>query len=160
MFGLRWIDWLVIIITGLIICSMLININQLVISKGIDLFSVSSPLVFPFLICISMLICWFITIYSDIKSAHKKIYEESPKELLHDIGIVIVFIIGVLIYTAVIGKVGFIFGTILFLIVTMVFMNYDEPKMAVKIKNAAIVSFVTVPLLYYIFHEVFRVMLP
>lgn len=160
MFGLRWIDWLVIIIVGIIICSMLININELVVSKNIDLFSVTSPLVFPFLIGISMLICWFVTIYSDIKTVHKKTYEESSKELLYDIGIVIVYIIGVLIYIAVIGKIGFIFGTIIFLIIAMVFMNYDEPKVAVKIRNAAIVSFITVPVLYYVFHEVFRVMLP
>lgn len=157
---LRWIDWLVIGIVGFIVAFMLLSIINLVNNQGIALFSTESPLVFPFLIGVSMLVCWILTIFLELKKAKKKQSTGESKELLHDILVALIFIIGVLIYTVVIDIIGFMVGTILFLIIGMVFMNYDESKMVIRIKNAAIVSCITVPLLYFVFHEVFKVMLP
>lgn len=157
---LRWIDWLVIGIVGFIVAFMLFSILDLVNNKGIVLFSTESPLVFPFLIGISILVCWILTIISDLKKAVAIQSADDSKELLHDVFIALIYVIGVLSYTVVINQVGFIVGTIVFLIIGMVFMNYDESKYVLRIRNAAIVSCITVPLLYFVFHEVFKVMLP
>ncbi|WP_312815794.1 tripartite tricarboxylate transporter TctB family protein [Sedimentibacter sp.] len=156
---LRWIDWLVIAIVGLIVAFILISIYGIVNSKGIELFSVTSPLIFPFLVGVTLLVCWILTIIKGIKNAVTTNKDDS-KELLHDMVVAIIYIIGVLTYSLVIDKIGFILGSILFLITGMVFMNYDEEKYSKKIINAAIVSCITVPVLYYVFHEVFKVMLP
>ncbi len=157
---LRWIDWLVFAIVGFIAAVILISIAGFISNNGIELFSVTSPLVFPFLIGVTISICWIITLITEIKNSPEKRQYAESKELLHDVGVAITYIIAVLIYSAVIGKIGFIIGTIIFLIIGMVFMNFDEANMVKKIGKAAIVSCVTVPLLYYVFHEVFRVMLP
>ncbi|MGD9568777.1 MAG: tripartite tricarboxylate transporter TctB family protein [Sedimentibacter sp.] len=157
---LRWIDWLVFIIVGFIIGFMLFSIMDIVNNKGIALFSTESPLVFPFLIGVAMLVCWILTIILDVKKAGAKHTAEESKELLHDILVALVYVVGVLIYTVVIDIIGFLIGTILFLIIGMVCMNYEESKIVMRIRNAAIVSCITVPLLYYVFHEVFKVMLP
>ncbi len=155
---LRWIDWLVIGIIGFIIAFILISIVNFV-NSGIELLSVYSPLVFPFLVGISMLICWILTIVFDIKRGGIKPDEDS-KELLHDIGVTFTYVIAVLIYALVIRKLGFMIGTILFLAIGMIFMNYDERNMGKRVLSATLVSCITVPLLYYVFHEVFKVMLP
>lgn len=154
---LRWIDWLVIGIVGFIVAFILVSIVGFV-NSGIELFSVYSPLVFPFLIGVSMLVCWLLTIVLELKKGAKS--SENSKELLHDIGVACFYVIAVLIYALVIRKLGFMVGTIIFLAVGMIFMNYDEEKMGKRVINAAIVSCITVPLLYYVFHEVFKVMLP
>lgn len=157
---LRWIDWLVFAIVGIIVSVIMVSIAGFVNNNGIELFSVTSPLVFPFLIGVTILICWIITIIKDIKSATEKRSHAESKELLHDVGVAIMYIIAVLTYSVVIGNIGFMIGSIVFLIIGMVFMNFDEDKVVKKIGKAAVVSCVTVPLLYYVFHEVFRVMLP
>lgn len=157
---LRWIDWLVIGIVGFIVAFIFISITGFVNNQGIELISTESPLVFPFLIGVTLLVCWILTIILDIKKANAKQSFEESKELLHDIIVAFIFVIGVLIYTVVIDIIGFMVGTILFLIIGMAFMNYDESKIVIRIRNAAIVSCITVPLLYYVFHEVFKVMLP
>lgn len=155
---LRWIDWLVITIVGLVIAFILLSIMKFVNKDGIELFSVTSPLVFPFLVGITLLVSWIITVIKDITG--ENIAKESSKDLFHEITVAVIFIIGVLIYALVIKKIGFIVGSIIFLSIIMVFMNYDEVKMAKRVTRAAIVSCVTVPLLYFVFHEVFKVMLP
>lgn len=157
---LRWIDWLVIGIVGFIVAFILISIFSFVSKDGIELFSVESPLVYPTLIGVSMLICWILTIIKEIRNADQKKSQAESKELIHDVLVALGFVVGVLVYTLVIDIIGFMVGTILFLIIGMVLMNYDELKLINRIKSAAIVSCITVPLLYYVFHEVFRVMLP
>jgi hypothetical protein len=156
---LRWIDWLVFGIVGFIVAFILYSIYGFVNNDGIELLSVYSPLVFPFLIGITLLICWVLTIINEIRIVGNEQSQDS-KELMYDISIAVIYIFGVLIYSFVIGKVGFIIGSVLFLIIGMVFMNFDESNMIIRIRNAAAVSCITVPLLYYVFHEIFKVMLP
>lgn len=155
---LRWIDWLVIGIVGFIIIFMFLSIVGLV-NSGIELYTVYSPLIFPILIGVSMLVCWIITIILDIRKGTEHLGEDS-KELLHDVAVAFVYVIAVIIYALVIGKLGFKVGTIIFMIIGMVYMNYDEKNMGKKVINATIASTVTVFVLHYVFYEVFRVMLP
>lgn len=160
---LKWMDLLVIAIVGLVVAFILLSILDFVNKDGIELFSVTSPLVFPFLVGVTLLVCWILTLIKEIKNAGAKKSEESPNEpneVLHDTIIAVIFIIGVLIYAVLIKKIGFIIGSILFLSIIMVLMNYDESKMLKRVGKAAIVSCVAVPLLYFVFHEVFKVMLP
>jgi hypothetical protein len=155
---LRWIDWLVIGIVGFIIAFILISIVGLV-NSGIELSTVYSPLIFPVLIGVSMLICWIITIILDLRKGTEHLGEDS-KELFHDIAVAFFYVIAVIIYALVIGKLGFKVGTIIFMIIGMVYMNYDEKKMGKRIINATIASTITVFALHYVFYEIFRVMLP
>lgn len=155
---LRWVDWLAFIIVGFIIAFIFISINGF-INKGIELFSVYSPLVFPTLVGVSLLIFWVLTIILDLRKGREST-DEGSSELAHDIVLAILYIIVIIIYALVIKKLGFMAGSILFLIIGMVYMNYDECKLFIRIRNATIVSCITVPLLYYIFYVVFRVMLP
>lgn len=155
---LRWVDWLAFIIVGFIIAFIFISINGF-INKGIELFSVYSPLVFPTLVGVSLLVFWLLTIILDLRKGIESTDEESG-ELAQDIVLAIVYVIVILIYALIIKKLGFMAGSILFLIIGMIYMNYDEGKLFIRIRNATIVSCITVPLLYYIFYEVFRVMLP
>ena len=155
---LKWNDWLVIGIVGFIVGFMFISIVELV-NSGIELYSVYSPLIFPILIGISMFVCWVLTIIIELRKGTNHSSEDS-KELLYDVAVAFVYIVAVIIYALVIEKLGFKVGTIIFIIIAMVYMNYDEKNMVKRIINASIVSTITVFALHYIFYEVFRVMLP
>jgi hypothetical protein len=52
------------------------------------------------------------------------------------------------------------FASIAFLSVTMIMLNTNEGKIASKAGKAAVASIFTVPILYYVFHGIFNVMLP
>lgn len=155
---LKWNDWLVIGIVGFIVGFIFISIVELV-NSGIELYSVYSPLIFPILIGISMFVCWVLTIIIELRKGTNHSSEDS-KELLYDVAVAFVYIVAVIIYALVIEKLGFKVGTIIFIIIAMVYMNYDEKNMVKRIINASIVSTITVFALHYIFYEVFRVMLP
>ena len=155
---LKWNDWLVIGIVGFIVGFMFINIAQLV-NSGIELYSVYSPLIFPILIGVSMLVCWVLTIIIELRKGTNHSSEDS-KELLYDVAVAFVYIVAVIIYALVIEKLGFKVGTIIFMTIAMAYMNYDEKNMVKRIISALIASTVAVFALHYVFYEVFRVMLP
>lgn len=117
----NWVDWLIFMFCGLILLFMIKSIVGW-INTGIVLFSVTSPLVFPFLVLCSMFICWLLTIIGEIKRAIKtEENEEYKKHLNSNIKISGIYALGVLVYTIVIDKIGFLYGSIAFLILGMVF---------------------------------------
>jgi hypothetical protein len=158
---LRWIDYLVFAFIGLVIFFIMSSIFGWVTNNGIELFTVDSPLIFPFLVGAAMFVSLVATIALDLlryRNVQKD--EEKSKELFNDLKMVMIYVLGVLAYCLTIEKIGFVVGTVIFLIIGMVFMNYDEMTVVKKIRNAAIVSCIAVPVLYFIFYKVFNVMLP
>jgi len=119
-------------------------------------------LIFPFLVGCGTFICWILIVIKEIKLANKA--EDSAKgnmkEINADMKVAGIYAIGVFLYTIVIDKIGFLIGSVIFLILGMVYMNYDNIKIIQKIKSAAVVSVIAVPTLYFIFYKVFNVMLP
>lgn len=157
---ISWIDWLIFIFCGLILSLMLKSLTGW-INSGIKLFSVTSPLVFPFLVLCSMFICWTLTIIGEIRKAiHTEDDEEYKKCLNSNVKTAGIYALGVLVYTIVIDKIGFLNCSIVFLVLGMVFMNYDNIPISHKIRKAALVSVIAVPTLYLIFYKVFNVILP
>lgn len=158
---LGWIDWSIYIFVGFILAYMAKSIYGWVNINGIELFTVTSPLIFPFIVFLGMLICWILTIIKETKKAIRSEENETEKKALNaNIKTAGIYAIGVLAYIFVIDKIGFLYGSIFFLILAMVYMNYDDTKMIVKIKSATIVSVIAVPTLYFIFYKVFNVILP
>lgn len=161
---LRWIDWLVVFFIGFIIIFIFVNIGSFV-NKGVSLFAVDSPLVFPVLIGISMFVCWVIAIEIDIKKANiaerseEEIGRES-KELIEDIKSVLIYLFGVYVYIFALGQLRFLAASILFVTLGMVYMNYEQTNIPKRFLNAGLVACITVPVLYFVFYKVFNVMLP
>lgn len=161
---LGWIDWLIFIFVGCVLVFMSKSIYGWVNTNRIELFTVTSPLIFPFIVLCGMFVCWILTIIKEVNNAienkenAKEIKER--KEINANVMVAGIYAIGVLVYTLVIEKIGFLYGSIFFLILGMVYMNYDDTKILIKIRSAAIVSIIAVPTLYFIFYKVFNVILP
>lgn len=155
------IDIFVYAIVASIIAIILGSIVNWVNKDGLVLFETTSSLVFPFMIGIALLIILILTIISDLRFAAKNHdSSENKGELAHDVLLAGLYAGGVLIYTVVVPILGFIVGTIIFLALIMILMNYEEINLKKRALKAVVVSAVAVPVLHYVFYEVFKVMLP
>jgi hypothetical protein len=155
-----WVDWVLFIFCGLILAVMLKSLIGWT-NSGIALFSATSPLVFPFVVLCGMFICWILTIIKEIKKAqHTEEDGEENKLLNSNVRMAGVYATGVLLYGIIVSRLGFLITSIIFLIIGMVYMNYDEIPIIHKIRKAALVSVIAVPTLYFIFYKVFNVILP
>ncbi len=157
---INWVENLIFIFIGLIVAFIMFSTYGWVQNDGIELFSTTSPLIFPFLIGIVMLVCLISTIFVEMKKSKEENKDETSDEFLYDLKKVVIYTLGVIAYALVIKKIGFLVGTGVYLIIAMSYMNYEEQKIEKKAGRAAIVSFVAVPLLYFIFYKIFHVMLP
>lgn len=162
MWSARIFDWAAKAFVAFICTVMFINIASLLAIEKIDLFSIDSPLLFAFLIAVTILICFIITVYKDYKAgkASKKMQEDSSAEIIDELARVMFFIAGVYLYSLVVKYMHFIFGSIVFLTIGMIWLNEYKVKIGTKLVKAVIACIITVPILYYVFHGVFNVMLP
>ncbi|WP_409228136.1 tripartite tricarboxylate transporter TctB family protein [Gudongella sp. SC589] len=159
---LGWLDYLIYLFIGAIGAFVMISIRNWMVIRNLALFSTTSPIIFPFLIGTALLVFILLTIISDIRRVKKNEVEdeEDYKDISVDLGMAVLYSAGVVIYTYVIRKISFLPGTILFLIIAMMVMNYEEMNLGKRVGKAAIVSFVAVPVLYFVFYKIFNVMLP
>jgi hypothetical protein len=156
------LDWVAKVFVLFIISFMFINIATLLVSEEINLFAIDSPLLFAFLIGITMLICFIITVLGEFKADRtaNKAPEDSTEEVLIELRNVFLYTLGIFIYSLLVRKLHFMLASIAFLSVTMIMLNTNEGKIASKAGKAAVASIFTVPILYYVFHGIFNVMLP
>lgn len=155
------IDLAIYAIVGGIVAIVLTSISKWVNKDGMKLFETTSSLVFPFLIGVALFIFLILTIISDYRNAYEEKNDgEDKNDLGHDVLMAGIYAIGVLIYAFVVPILGFIIGTIVFLAIIMILMNYEETNIGKKAIRAFAVSAVTVPVLHFVFYQVFKVMLP
>jgi predicted membrane channel-forming protein YqfA (hemolysin III family) len=161
---LGWLDFVIYLFIGAIGIFVMISIKTWMDTRDMELFSTTSPLIFPFLIGSALLVFLILTVFSDIRKSKDNDAvnenEEDDKELTLDVGMAVFYSIGVVVYTFVIRKISFLPGTILFLVIAMGMMNYEELKTGHRIGKATVVSLIAVPILYFVFYKVFNVMLP
>jgi hypothetical protein len=156
-----WVENLIFIFVASIVAFIMYSTYRWVQYDGIELFSTTSPLIFPFLIGIVMFVCLISTIIVETKNSKEATNSnETSDEFLYDLKRVVIYTLGVIVYALVIKKIGFLVGTVVYLIIAMTYMNYEEQRIEKKAGRAAIVSFVAVPLLYFVFYKIFHVMLP
>ena len=160
---LGWLDYILYAFVGAIGVFIMYTIKSLMDTRNMALFSVTSPLIFPFLIGIALLVFIALTFISDLRGVKKSEDEDEENDgerLSLDVGMAVLYAVGVIAYTYVIRRVSFVPGSIAFLVIAMAIMNYEEQKIGLRIGKATIVSLVAVPVLYYVFHSIFNVMLP
>lgn len=156
------LNWAAKLFIVFIFSFMFINITTLLITEKINLFAIDSPLLFAFLIAMTMLICFVITICKEFKAGKSSKESsgepaaETDKELLS----VVLYVAGVFLYSMLVRYLHFMFGSVIFLSIAMIIMNTDKAKVVLKAGKAVIAAILTIPVLYYVFHGIFNVMLP
>jgi len=146
---------------------MFINITALLISEKINLFAIDSPLIFAFLVALMIFTCFIITAYKEFmafrassKTADLHPTEDASKEMFREIKSVLLYVLGVYLYIITVRYLRFTVGSIVFMAIAMLMLNSNSEKIMIKAGKAFGAAAATVPVLYYVFHGIFNVMLP
>ncbi len=154
---------------ALIIIIICFDISGKYFQQNINLFTVDSPLIFPFLILLTLTICFLFELRSEInnifeyfiyprtndlnqKGKQNKIKNE---ELLD----IFIFIIISVAYVYVLPKFHFILATSLYMFCLMIVVN-ESDKFVYKLAKSALATAITIPIIYYVFYGIFDVILP
>jgi len=133
--------------------------------QNIPIISITSPLIFPFLIVIIMISCIFVLVVKDIKRflGNKVIINNSKviddNDYLEDLKNVLIYCMATYFYTYLLVKTNFIIATFLFDAVVMFYICTYKPLIK-KIFIVIFASAITIIPIYYVFTKVFYVVLP
>lgn len=127
-----------------------------------NLLSIHSPLIFAFLISIVMAVCLIIAIIEEFRGikgnlgAYLKFNDEVKTEMLW----VAVYFLSLFIFVRALKFFRFNAATAVFMFIGMLLLNTDKENIRKKVYKAFGATLATVPLLYIVFHKIFKVMLP
>ncbi|MCF8009310.1 MAG: tripartite tricarboxylate transporter TctB family protein [Halanaerobiales bacterium] len=136
-----------------------------------QIFTKDSPLLFPFLLSIILGICvvfLFIRLYNKMMESKDKqkinkqedtsiIFGSSDNKISKSL---IIFLLIFIIYSIFLPMFHFLIATIIFVFITMTILNESQESIKKKALKSLAISIVAVPLIYYIFYNVFEVVFP
>ena len=138
-------------------------------NQNIRLFTVDSPLIFPLLVFVTLLICVVFELKSEVKknleyfskSKASNGIKQHVKNMIQikELFDIAIFTIVSIIYVYVLPRLHFIIGTGIYMFIIMILYN-DSENMGFKLTKAALATIITIPLVYYVFNGIFKVILP
>jgi hypothetical protein len=154
----RNIQYVPHIFLALVIVSMFYNLYTMMFKSKIKLFDIRSPLIFCFIVAFGLLVFLVLAFISDIRKVDNT---ESKSTFIEDEDLkrVIFFVIGLIIYVRLLPVLHFTTTTIIFMIIVTFLLN-DVTKVTKRLLQSIISSVILVPVVYYVFYEIFDVMLP
>lgn len=148
------------IIVAAVLAAVLYSLYRYIYIDSRVLFSVESPIVFPALLAgvffIFILLDFFLSRKSRCEDSKNGCAPEIKKEFFH----VFFFLIGMGAYILLLPVLHFVPGTIIFMTVIAFLLNTSKDGFPAKLLKSLISAAVIVPLLYYVFYGVFKVVLP
>jgi hypothetical protein len=136
------------------------DIAYFVFSQGIPLLTVDSPIIFPFLIDLVLLISLIMVIAGEMKkSSHEKGTDKDEPENIKDLIAVAAYFAGTAAYILVLKNLHFLTGTIIYMLAIM-YLLHEAKRSADKVVKILIPCLITVPAVYFVFSGIFHVILP
>lgn len=154
-----------LIFSLLIIIIMFFDIGKKYIEQNIKIFTVESPILFPFLLVLVLLITFVLESVSEIKSSTKRgragtgkqsVVENNQGKVLLSI---FVFTAISIVYIYLLPILHFLPATSLYMFCIMIVSNQSD-KFRNRLVKALIATGITIPIIYYIFYGIFDVILP
>jgi magnesium-transporting ATPase (P-type) len=138
------------------------NIRKFVVVDNIKLFTPDSPLIFAFLVGVVLIICIAITMVGEIAKikANTQSQEAGIWNKYRELIKVFLFIVLILSYAYFLRILHFRAATTIFLAISMYALNIIKEKQVNKMLKSAAAAAITVPVFYYIFSGIFKVLLP
>jgi hypothetical protein len=142
----------------LVIILMFHNLFTMMFKSKIKLFEIRSPLIFCFIVAFGLLVFLVLSIMDDIKNADNT---ENKSTFIEDEDLkrIILYVIGLIVYVRLLPIFHFMTTTMIFMIIVTFLLN-DSKKVTHKLLQSIISSVILVPVVYYVFYEIFDVMLP
>lgn len=136
------------------------NLVYYVYGRNIELFSVDSPIVFPALLSVLLVICivvdWYVERKISRNEARKALSPAVKKEFLA----VLLLFAGTLAYVLLLPRMHFLPCTIVYMSLVAFVLNSSAEGVSRKILKAVLAAGVLIPVLYYLFSKIFYVPLP
>ncbi|MDI6707115.1 MAG: tripartite tricarboxylate transporter TctB family protein [Firmicutes bacterium] len=151
-----------ILFVGTVCVLMFENLGSLIFLKKISLLSIDSPLVFAFLVGVVLLICIIITLIRGIfeNNGDEKAKTGGSESKYGEIKKVVLYSAGLFAYIQILKMLHFNVGTAVFMCLVMLLINGSGNRIGAKLLKAIAATLVTVPILYFVFHGIFSVVLP
>ncbi|MDD3655236.1 MAG: tripartite tricarboxylate transporter TctB family protein [Atribacterota bacterium] len=158
-----------LLFVALVITIVYFDISGKYLQQGIKLFTVDSPLIFPFLVFFTLIINFIFELRNEIKkilnffsySKTQDVLQKNSNNIIQTKELLDIFIFTVIsiIYVYILPRFHFIIATGLYMFVIMVVVN-ESDKFVYKLTKSALATAITIPLIYYVFYGIFEVILP
>ncbi len=136
------------------------DIGYFVFTQGIPLLTVDSPIIFPFLICMVLLICLISIAVREIRIwTARKGSDKDDAEIIKDLKAVVIYFVGTVVYIMLLKNLHFILGTIIYIFAVM-FLLHESNRFVERVYKILIPCLITVPIVYFVFNGIFDVILP
>ncbi|KYO68730.1 tripartite tricarboxylate transporter TctB family protein [Thermovenabulum gondwanense] len=156
----KLLDVISIILASIICFLVFFNLYTISSSQNIPLISVESPIIFPFLIGITLLILLLIIIFEQSKF-WKNYREDSEyrKNVINELKDVLFYFAGLVIYISFLKKLHFNVSTIIFTACVMILLARKELNLK-KIFQVILSSVGLVLVIDFVFSGIFKIILP
>ncbi len=149
-----------LIIFVIIEALIIFDIVNKTVNEDVVIFSKRSPILFPFLIAVIIggsLLVYFVRLFLNRKSVTKDLDSHISRE---SVLLVVGNLAALLLYAFLLPKLHFMATTILYMFLVMVFINDTKDRVGKKFFKAILISVILVPVIYYVFANVFNVVFP
>jgi len=155
------------ILTIAVLMAMLFNIAEFIFVKNVKLFSVDSPIIFPFLVLLVLAVLIGTNIANetkikryDVKSIEENLQMKPKEDVIKQFEIVVLFTAINIIFVLLLPYFHFLVGSFIFMVLEMILLNTNIKSFIRRFTLAGIAGLITVPALYFVFNGVFQIMLP
>ena len=141
--------------------AMFYNLFEFVFKSKIELFSITSPLIFCFLVAICLLLFIVLSLINDFKMLKQKDNAQNSSFYVdnEDLIRIVLFVVGLIVYVLILPILHFQISTIIFVAIAAFLLN-DTEKIMPRLLKAVLSAIIFVPAVYQIFYRVFAVILP
>ncbi len=139
---------------------MFFDLFRLLSKPNINLFDVTSPIVYCFLIAIAFIICLIYSLITDAVKYKKADKNEDTILINKDLKASVLFVGGLAMYILLLPILHFQIATFLLVATIMFLLNNSNTKMIVRLLKSIISSGILIPLIVYVFSGIFHVKLP
>jgi hypothetical protein len=141
--------------------AMFYSLFEFVFKDKLELFSITSPLVFCFLVAICLLVFIVLSLISDFKALKQKDSPEDSPSFVdnEDLLRIILFVAGLIVYVLILPVLHYQLSTIILVAVAAFLLN-DTEKIMPRLLKALGSAIIFVLAVYQIFYRIFAVILP
>lgn len=150
------------LITLTVCVAMIASLAVYVLVDEKHLFTLTSPLVYAFLVTVLLVVSFITNITQELKrgkQAKVEASEVSP-ELLRELGVVGLYTASTLLYIWLLKYLHFLLGSLIFVALGMFLLNSTSAGIGKKVLFVGVATLLTVPILYVVFSVIFNVILP
>lgn len=153
---------LAIFITIAVCVAMIASIAVFVLVDGKKIFTLTSPLVYAFLVGFFLVVFLIIDITQGLRRRKQTVVKSSEGSavLFRELRLIGLYTVGLLVYVSLLRYLHFLIGSCIFIALGMIALNRTSAGIGKKVLFAGLATVITVPILYVVFSIVFDVILP